>query len=288
MKYFFKTALLLLSLSCLSFRTPQTIITEGDALSSNQPWSKIFSNPQLNVKLLFIILNRSIAGKRLISKTSDYDLIKLVSAGSTSSTVATLSNHHQSKKISFEITIDRDLPPMDAVLDLAHELTHLIFKIPIPNTDSVDTDNSDNSEDNFFSLKTFLSTVIEGPGGEVDAYLTECRVLRELSPHQFNLRPFCNKVTGFKDRNAIVEDFYKLGDYYQLFVDSIERLGEEIEDFPLISNKTPNFIAAISDLPYPLSALKEYLTILQRYCKKKSDSFSSSSYPSLCAKLNKI
>ena len=63
-----------------------------------------------------------------------------------------------------EIRLNRELSMADALLDLAHELTHFVQR-EIFNPYSLQ-----------FSALQFLEESIEGQGGEAQAYISECKV----------------------------------------------------------------------------------------------------------------
>ena len=147
---------------------------------------------------------------------------------------------------------------MNAVLDMAHELTHFTFRKPF------------NPYIGNFRPDEFVKSTVEGLGGEVDAYLIECKVLYELYPKQASSLSNCEKVrdleTGHFSKKVGVAQFYKVGQHVRSYSEELKSLNLKMYQFPYLSSSTATFISSAWGLPYPLAALKEYKTIMGKVC----------------------
>ena len=70
-----------------------------------------------------------------------------------------------------KVIIDHDLSIKDAVLDLAHELVYYLSKKPFNPYEQLGKKDA----------RDFVRDMIEGKGGEVEAFLMECAVMRPIS-----------------------------------------------------------------------------------------------------------
>src|SRR5690606_9786005 len=147
---------------------------------------------------------------------------------------------------------------MDGLLDLAHELTHFNERQPF------------NPYHVNFTLKEFVASTVEGRGGEVEAYLSECQVLRELYPQQIRSRSNCSNVMeddGSLSRDKGIEHFYRIGNHMQQMERELGRYRIPATEFPKLSDNTPIFISSAYGLPYPIAAVREYVTIMGKACE---------------------
>ncbi len=154
------------------------------------------------------------------------------------------------------IHLKRDLSPTELLFDIAHELTHATFK---PNWDPYDPN---------LTLGGYLWIELEGPGGEIDAVVSECLVAIELkSEGQRN--PRCQGYlvetdSHLKvDRAKIREDLYRSGDAYS---EVLARLGDERARFPLLSSRSPILQSATMGSPYPVALLRTYDELTKTAC----------------------
>jgi hypothetical protein len=146
----------------------------------------------------------------------------------------------------------------NAVLDLAHELTHFSLRKPF------------NPYNHTFGLKGFIKSTVEGKGGEVEAYLVECRVLLELFKNRkgdSNCDQVIDEETGKVDKGLGIAKFYQLGRYHSAFHNSLKKHDLGPSDFQGAVADKANFISSAYGLPYPLAAVHEYESIMQRVCE---------------------
>lgn len=258
--------LLLLSVSTFA----DDYFFDFDETSVNKNWTQISKTPEVSMRFLIEVLKKSTTGKQLLKeaqiKAADsgetlFDILKAGEGSITDTTLIRKFNQNTPDQIFYEskskVFINRDLNVMDAVLDMAHELTHYTFRHPFnPYTDD-------------FSVEQFIASTIEGTGGEVDAFLMECKVLSELFPSKMGIRNNCHRVrddkTGYFSKTHGIKEFYKLGSYYSEFNDQIKKFNLS-ED----KNATPHaasFISSAYGVPYPLAAVREFKSVMGRVCE---------------------
>jgi hypothetical protein len=269
MKYY---AFLLL---IFSFQLPlhameeKTIHVEGQ-MSSKASWMDFTSSSELNLAKLFELLGRSSTGEKLI-KEAQYkasrmgntltDVVKVGDSSLTDTTLVRKFSPHSPEHVIYEsrsvVYISRHLGWNDALLDLAHELTHFVYR------------GSFNPYSDSFNAKDFIKSTIEGEGGEVQAFMTECRVLKELFSNKVQSRSHCQKIeadNGQLSFSRAVELFYHVGDYYPSFNKQLE--GRSIaSSFSDLKPEKINFISSAYGVPYPIAALMEYDLVLNKVCE---------------------
>jgi hypothetical protein len=236
----------------------------------DQNWTDIDNDEARALEELLKILSRSKTGRALLkmarrkAAATNKTLEELILAGEGSLTDTTLvrkfSPSHPDE-IAYEsrskVYINRNLSVKNAVLDLAHELTHFSLREPF------------NPYETAFGLKDFITSTVEGAGGEVEAYLVECRVLLELFKDRrgdSNCDQVINIATGKVDKSLGVEKFYQLGRYHKAFHNSLRKHDLGLRDFSSAGTDKANFISSAYGLPYPLAAVHEYESIMQRVC----------------------
>ncbi len=228
-------------------------------------------NPKQSLKHLFKILIRSKSGKELVkmanakAKASDqtlYDVVKPGSGSLTDTTLVRKFSPSNLEKITYEtksiVYINTELNQYDALFDLAHELTHFVYR------------RGFNPYELGFTLKDFITNTIEGEGGEVQAFMTECKVQAELFPGKNSRRFNCQKIIN-PDTNKIsyeqaVKNFYRVGKYFESFNSMLEEHGIR-HYFPKVSSQKENFVSSAYGIPYPVAAFEEYLTVMNKVCE---------------------
>jgi hypothetical protein len=238
--------------------------------SFNRPWMKLGKTETESLQALIRLLEKSNVGKHILKrasrKASEWGMtledVLLAGEGSlTDTTLVRKFSPSRPDKVVYEtrskVYINKGLSVKNALLDMAHELTHFSYRRPF------------NPYRNEFSLKKFVASTIEGHGGEVDAYLVECKVLLEVfgreSVHQSN----CSKVMNEKgkfSKNLGIEEFYKLGRYYKRFNHVLEKHRVQPESFSGLSSRKSLFISSAYGVPYPLAAAQEFENIMTRVC----------------------
>jgi hypothetical protein len=246
----------------------KTIHIEGQTTQSS--WMDFSSSTEMNFQKLFELLGRSSTGEKLI-KEARYkagrmgftlgDVVKVGDSSLTDTTLVRKFSPHSPEHVVYEsrsvVYISRNLTWNDALLDLAHELTHFVYREGFnPYSDS-------------FNPKDFIKSTIEGEGGEVQAFITECRVLKELFSNRVQSRSHCQKIEndqGELSFSKAVSLFYDVGHYYSGFSKQLE--GRSIaSSFSDLKGEKINFISSAYGVPYPLAALMEYDLVLNKVCE---------------------
>jgi len=259
---------------CKSFNQ-KVLFWKGYSFSVNDPWVFLSTNDNEKFEILIDFLGRSKFGKKLISDSKkkakefsdDRDFLEFFKKGETSITDTTLSRHFppsNPQDISYSsnsvVYIDENLSIADAILDLAHELTHF-SKRPTTNPYS-----------EYFDLEFYIESTILGQGGEAEAFLSECMVMKDLFLDRFNKDKNCLDLnaaeTGSLTQRLIARKlFFKLGTHAGHFRKSLSKHHLPSDLFPHTGTDEPAFISANYDLPYPVAAVAEYETIMEKVCK---------------------
>lgn len=260
---------------CLFFFSLNAIssgeIDFGVSKNYQEIWTKLGKNEEIALKILFNTLSQSETGKKLLKLTAakgreqGKTLTDIIFPGDSSVTDTTLLRRfsaHDPSVVAYEtrskVYINRHLNLVDAMMDLAHELTHYLYREPF------------NPYRPQFGLKLFVQSTIEGRGGEVDAYLLECQVFNEIFKKFDSASGRCSLVLdqeGKLSKQKGIQEFYKVGNYFDDFIKDLSREGLSKEDFNEIRNETPSFISSAYSLPYPLAAIREYYTVMGKACQ---------------------
>lgn len=266
--------LLLVLYSSLSFAS----YLVSSNISKKRIWSEVTKSDEVNIKILINYLQRSHSGKKLIraaknkAAASNKKLLDIIKIGETSLTDTTLYRKFSKtspEKIEYEtesiVKLNKSLNQFDALLDLAHELTHYVYR------DQFNPYRLD------FTLEKFIRSTIEEKGGEAHAFLTECKVLEELFPKDIHARSNCKKMRDESlglSHDRAVSHFYSVGNYYKNFKISMQEY--EISDkFDKISNKSIQFISSAYGVPYPVAAFHEYTSVMKKVCENDLDRYAS-------------
>lgn len=236
-------------------------------------WTGLAGTTADAVEGLLILLRKSAVGRGLILKArakaleSDRDLKEIVEAGNETVTDTTFvrksvfeAGEFQTNYIEISrIILNKDLSIEDAVINLAHELTHFIFR-------------HQNNPYQEIDLKSFISNTIDGIGGEVDATMVECRVIKELFQRRFVEDIACQRIIVDQERSTStvrsegLKEFYKVGDYWPQIEQLFRKYNLSMADFPLLSKRQPLYFSGQYGVPYPLAAIKEYQKLVQKIC----------------------
>ncbi len=244
-------------------------ISDNKDLKFSESWLSLSDNEESRVEKLIKILNNTASGKKILlsasTKAAEYGqiLVDVIKEGSGSITDTTLVRKfskedplvmvYETKSVVY---INRNLNLINALLDLAHELTHYTFR------ESFNPYTSD------FNIKKFINSTVEGRGGEVDAYLAECTVYKELSKKEFD-NSKCKTVLDSSDelsKDLAIKQFYMVGEHYEWFMKKMEQAGHEDEFSEVVGKDHPSFISSAYDLPYPVAAIKEFEGIKSKVC----------------------
>ena len=225
---------------------------------------------QQGLRNLLKTLIRSKTGKNLVrmanQKAKDsgltlYDVIKPGNGSLTDTTLTRKFSTNNLEQVNYEtvslVFINKELNQYDALLDLAHELTHYVYR------------EGFNPYIANFTLKDFITNTIEGQGGEVQAFMTECMIQKELFPYQRSGRYNCNNITdansGKISLQLAIQNFYKVGKYFDSFNSVLKEHGIR-KFFPEISAQKASFVSSAYGIPYPVAAFEEYLSVLNKAC----------------------
>lgn len=246
----------------------KTIHVEGN--HSQSSWMDYTSSEELNLKRLLDLLARSESGDKLLKEArfkasrsgqTLNDVIKVGEGSLTDTTLVRKFNPQSPQHVIYEtksiVYLNKNLLWDDALLDLAHELTHYVYR------------ESFNPYEESFNARDFIKGTIEGSGGEVQAFLTECRVLKELFTKRVNSRSHCQKIEDQAGRlsfSKAVELFYHVGSYYDSFHKKLE--GKRIAShFTNLKSEKINFISSAYGVPYPVAAMMEFDLVVNKVCE---------------------
>jgi hypothetical protein len=260
----------LLYFSVFNLRAAEEITVHVEGKMGSGSWMDYTSSEEINLKKIFDLLGRSSTGLKLIKEATykasrtGQTLNDVVRVGETSLTDTTLvrkfsplSPEHVIYESRSVVYLNRHLAWDDALLDLAHELTHYVFR------------ESFNPYADNFNPTDFIKSTIEGSGGEVQAFLTECRVLKELFSRTVQSRNHCLKIedpNGQLSYAQAVELFYDVGEYFDSFHKQLK--GREIAgSFDKLKSNKINFISSAYGVPYPMAALMEYDLVVNKVCE---------------------
>jgi hypothetical protein len=247
-------------------------IDVDEEIRYNDPWYNKNKSDEENFSRLLKAISKSETGKAIIAKARAHaeekgmTITDVLGVGDGSLTDTTLVRRFQAQDPTIvvyesrsKVFLNKHLKTIDAMLDLSHELTHYSFREPF------------NPYDHHFKLKDFIKSTVEGRGGEVDAYLVECKVLQELLPGEVGTRSNCIKVydkkTGTISKSRGIEEFYKVGAHFPELMKDFSKFAIEQTEIPKITSDDAIFISSAWGLPYPVAAVKEYQNIMDRVCK---------------------
>lgn len=265
---FFLILILNFCVTQLAFAKRKIVTIDMDSGGLNKNWTQNYDDDFDNVRSLLLDLKKSKTGQGLIrlaiskAAKSGETLSDVIIPGNGSLTDTTLirrfsiSNpEHMAYETKSKVYINRNLNRFDAILDLAHELTHFVYR------------KNFNPYLKNFTLDEFIQNTIEGKGGEVEAFLNECKVVKELFPKELLKRYSCKQIldeeSGKLSFSEAIKKFYYVGSYYDLFKSKMDIF--ELE-FPNISRNEAIFISSAYGMPYPMAAYKEYVSVLSKVC----------------------
>lgn len=267
---FLTTFILFYNLADAKFfeRKIHDIDTEVD-LKASSSWTTLGKTEEVSVKMLIATLSRSNYGRKVLRKAvnkagSLEELTKIISSAETSICNTSLIRKFSKsdpEKVSYsekvKITINQNLNVLDATIDLAHELTHYSYRTAF------------NPYKKEHSFADFVKNTIEERGGEVDAYIVECKVLQELAPSK-ERDSQCGKAkdprTNKLSRYFAIREFYKVGNKYKEFMNDSEKYGLKQGDLKYLTDSSPSFISSAYQLSYPVAAIKEFESMMSSAC----------------------
>lgn len=263
-------SLISLLISFSLFAVEEKLIHVDEQTHRRTSWSEYTDSEEINFKRLFSLLERSAAGAKIMKDASRKaarlgltlaDIVKVGDGSLTDTTLVRKFNPRSPEVVIYEtksvVYLNRHLAWDDALLDLAHELTHYTHR------------NSFNPYEDSFNAKDFIRSTIEGEGGEVEAFLTECQVAKELFSRTGQLRSNCRKIEtdeGKLSFDRAVELFYHVGPYFDSFHKKLSDKKMESAFNGLSSGKI-NFISSAYGVPYPVAALMEFELVMNKVCE---------------------
>lgn len=252
-------------------RKAKVLFTDSES-TLQENWIKGNMSEKEGIRHLVRILVKSKTGKKLLYLAKEKavlqgdTLLQVILVGDGSLTDTTLIRKFSPtnpEEVRYEtdtkVYVNKNLNTMDAVLDLAHELTHFVYR------------EAFNPYKQNFKLGEFIHSTVEGRGGEVDAFMSECKVKKELFPKARNTSSNCSKVrdsqTGKLSRNLGAQQFYRVGEFSSKFKKDLLRLNVSHHQFPMLSSASSDFISSAYGKPYPVAAMEEYVTIMRKACQ---------------------
>lgn len=234
----------------------------------DKAWPRQASGFDSPVELLISYLKQSKTGKKLLilaykkAKTQNKTLLDVIKIGNSSLTDTTLIrkfSSHSLDKVDYRsesiVYVDGGLSLREAVLDLAHELNHFVYRGPF------------NPYLNVVRPIDHIKQTIESRGGEAYAFASECQVRRELFYEDFNQSLCSHAIADGKiSLHKIILSFYALGAHFDKFKEELKADDRELAQLPL-SDKTSYFISSAYGVPYPLAALREYHQVVSKVCE---------------------
>ncbi len=261
---------ILLFFYILSFHAKAEYLFVEGRYEPHKKWTKFSTNKKFNFKNLFNQLLKSKTGRDLLQLASDkakksnqtlYDIVDVGNGSLTDTTLIRKFHPSSPEEITYvsesKVYLNKELNQYDALLDLAHELTHYVYR------------DGFNPYVRNFSLGEFISNTIEGKGGEVQAFLMECKIHQELFSRHKISRYNCDKImdprSGKMSYDLAVKRFYQVGKYYESFSGVLHKHGLE-ERFQHVNSEKPSFVSSAYGIPYPVAAFEEYLSVLSKVC----------------------
>ncbi len=275
-----KPLLLTLLLTCASIvQAEHKVFDIDEEINLNDPWFNQSKSDEENFKRLVKRLEKIPSGKKVIEKATVkaaqkgatlYDVVAIGDGSLTDTTLIRRFSAADPTQVVYEtkskVYLNRHLKTLDALLDFAHELTHYTYR------------EAFNPYDYHFTLKDFIRGTVEGRGGEVDAYMVECKVLFDLLPGSGVSRSNCQKVVDKKlgtiSKELGIQEFYKVGSHFSNFKKDLKKFSLSEQDMPLATDSEALFISSAWGLPYPVAAVKEYSNIMDRVCRNDQNRLS--------------
>jgi hypothetical protein len=231
------------------------------------PWSEWSKSESVTIERLITLLERSAKGKMLLDNARQKarelgmpfeEVIKMGEQSLTDSTLTRKFSPHNPFEVTYHhssvITINRHLSWRDALLDLAHELTHFSERKPF------------NPYLAKFTPSGFIRSTIEERGGEAHAFVAECEVMAELFTKDYGQDTKCQKILTQSDPWAMaIKLFYQVGPYYKSLLKAPELEGHSF--LKNLSEDQVLFVSSAMGVPYPLAALQEFRHVMGKVCE---------------------
>lgn len=159
----------------------------------------------------------------------------------------------RSRTVSIILRQDQALEEL--VLDMAHEIVHATSR---PAWDPYDAS---------LTAARYIQTAIEGPGGEVEAVIGECKVNLEMAERFGTGSDRCLRYVepgkGIS-RERVLAEFYRVGRWSK----GLERkLGSDFVRLPHLSSESPKLYSSTGHTPYPVALFDEYSDLTRIACQ---------------------
>jgi hypothetical protein len=246
------------------------LIQTSENWKRKSSWQSLEGTEKASLKQILEIVETSKQGVALLARArakarkDNLSLLDVIKAGDVSLTDTTLIRKFSSSdpfavnyKAKSVVFLDRSHNVKNAVLDLVHELTHYTFKEPF------------NPYKNRFTISSFLKDTIEGKGGEVDAFLVECKIGKEIFGRG-EISSQCQSIIGSDgkfSRSLATAEFYKMGPFFDKFIALSKQTNLRLERFKYLSRDQGLLISSAWGSPYPLAVISEYTTIMGKVCE---------------------
>lgn len=232
-----------------------------------EPWLKKGASQteaHKEIKSMLLLLKKTNMGARLLKKAraADANFFSRIAVGNNSLTETvfsrsfSLSDGLETVTAENFLKLNRDLNRKDLILDLGHELTHFVYRVPAnPYAES-------------HGLGEFIREGIEGRGGELDAFESECYVSWELE-RKWNLpeHELCSRYKEKSSENRAYfvrsharHDYYNVGQYF----DSLVKLRGELPD---LNRSHIVFSSSLQKAPYPFALVEEFAFVRKTACE---------------------
>ena len=228
-------------------------------------WAKNHGGaPKGDLPAALRLLHTSQTGSLLLSRaekawsvTGDLRLLSFFELGRVSRTDAVLTRHfntetgQEKREREITISIRQDQNLQDMVLDMAHELTHATAE---PAWDPYDPN---------LTLGKYIFAALEGPGGEVEAVVSECNVGSELFGAVSRCKRY-NTAENAVNHDEVKKDFYRVGKFKSAV---LAQLGTEAALFPDLSSDRPELYSSTGQSPYPVALVEEFKQLNRIACE---------------------
>lgn len=260
--------LLLLLISLTSFSYSQDYVDIDVPYSKGKWFDDSFANEH-NLHKVIQIIERSSLGRDLIQKSKEQakangkTLYEVILPGESSLTDTTLLRRYSKSNPSHVnyinksvVYLNKELSLKDAVLDLVHELTHFVYRGPF------------NPYKQNYHLDEFIKMTIEGEGGELHAFINECKVKKQIFKED-SIDGTCSEIVknGKVEFEVGKERFYRSGQYHSRITEALKKFNIQTNSFPYLTEKSPVFISSAYGVPYTMAAVMEYASVMQRACQ---------------------
>ena len=267
--------LFILSLPVLTFSKSfpyhKKMIILDEEVNTEKYWHSDKKGDEESFKSVIRALDKTAMGHFILMKATAkaaeegktlLDILKVGEGSLTDTTLIRKFSPSNPDAMVFEsrsvVYLNRHLKMIDAILDLGHELTHYVYRKSFnPYTDS-------------FKLEKFIRSTVEGRGGEVDAYVVECKILNELFPGKLEQYSKCHLIvdeSGKISKQKAIREFYKVGSFFEKMKDEVDPFEFDLKKESQIVRDKSYFISSAYGVPYPLAAVYEYKTIMGAACQ---------------------